>query len=55
MKSENLIIILITIYDFVKDFLKSIVKELIFCIERPNNKRPPSKKFNLELAEILTL
>lgn len=55
MKSENLIIILITIYDFVKDFLKSIVKELIFCIERPNNKRPPSKKFKLELAEILTL
>jgi hypothetical protein len=55
MKEENLIIILITIYDFVKEFLRIIVKELIFCIERPNNKRPPNKKFNLEIAEILTL
>ncbi len=55
MKDENLIIILITIYDFVSDFIKNILKDLKFCLERPNNKRPPSKKFKLELAELLTL
>ena len=55
MRTEKPEIILITIYDFVEDFLKNIVKELKFCLEKPSKNNPPNKKSKLSLSEILTL
>ncbi|MDR3150328.1 MAG: hypothetical protein LBU14_01565 [Candidatus Peribacteria bacterium] len=51
MENKNLLEILIIIFDFVSDFVKNILNELIFCIEKPGKNRPPQKKNKLTTAE----
>jgi hypothetical protein len=48
-------IILISIFCFVDDFLKFIVNQIEFALQRPNKNLPPLKKHNLSLAELITL
>ncbi|MDR3150138.1 MAG: hypothetical protein LBU14_00410 [Candidatus Peribacteria bacterium] len=55
MENKNLLEILIIIFDFVSDFVKNILNELMFCIEKPGKNRLPQKKNKLTTAEILTL
>lgn len=52
---EDLNIILIMIYCFVSDFLKGIVSNIRFALERPGRNHPPIKKHNLSLAELISL
>jgi transposase len=47
--------ILLMIYCFVDDFLKGIVKNIRYALERPGKNRPPIKKHNLSLAELISL
>lgn len=47
--------ILIAIYCFVDDFLKQLLENIRFAIERPRQGRPPQKTFNLSVAELVTL
>jgi len=52
---SDLNIILIMIYCFVSDFLKGVVNNLLFALERPGKNRPPVRKHNLSLAELISL
>ncbi len=52
---EDLNLILIMIYSFVDDFLKGVVCNIKYALTRPNQNRPPLKKHNLGLAELVSL
>ncbi len=47
--------ILIMIYCFVDDFLKGIIINIRYALERPGKNHPPTKKHNLSLAELISL
>jgi len=47
--------ILIMIYCFVDDFLKGVVSNIRYALDRPGKNRPPTKKHNLSLAELASL
>jgi len=47
--------ILIMIYCFVDDFLKGIVSNIKYVLDKPGKNRPPTKKHNLSLAELASL
>ena len=47
--------ILIMIYCFVDDFLKGIVRNIRYALERPGKNHPPIKKHNLSAAELISL
>lgn len=53
--TSDLNIILIMIYCFVSDFLKCIIQNIRFSLERPRKNHPPTKKHSLSLAELITL
>lgn len=55
--TQDLREILQTIYVFVDDFLKQVVREMDVVLEKPkiSNRRPPQKQGNLSLAEIVSL
>lgn len=53
--TNDLNIILIMIYCFVSDFLKGIIQNIHFSLERPCKNHPPIKKHNLSLAELISL
>lgn len=52
---NDLNLILITIYCFVDDFLKGIVNNIKYALDRPGKNHPPIKKHNLGLAELASL
>ena len=52
---SNLNTILITIYCFVDDFLKSVLNSIKFALRRPDQNTPPTPKHNLTLAELVSL
>lgn len=52
---NNLQDILLTIYCFVDDFIKQVVNNIKHALEKPNNNHPPTKKYNLSIAELVTL
>jgi transposase len=52
---DDLNIILIMIYCFVDDFLKGIIVNIRYALERPGKNKPPIKKHNLSLAELISL
>jgi len=54
-KLADLEIILITIYCFVDDFLKGIVRSISHALMKPNQSTPPTKKHNLAVAELVSL
>lgn len=52
---DNLNTILVMIFCFVDDFIKQILHTLHPAIERPGHFRPPTKTYNLSVAELATL
>lgn len=51
----NLELILIAIYCFVDDFIKTILPFIRHAIKRPDSVTPPVKKHNLSIAELVSL
>lgn len=47
--------LLIHIYCFVDDILTTILNSIKFALKSPDNHNPPSKKYNLKIAELITL
>jgi len=54
-KLADLELILISIYCFVDDFIKNILLNIKYALQRPDRNNPPVKKFNLGLAELTSL
>src|SRR4030043_1513434 len=52
---SNLELILISIYTFVDDFIKGMVKNIKYALQKPTQNIPPVKKHNLSLAELVSL
>lgn len=52
---SNLDLILISIYTFVDDFIKGIVQNIKYALQKPTQNIPPTKKHNLSLAELISL
>lgn len=47
--------ILVTTYCFVDDFINQILNSIRFAIERPKQNKPPTKKCNLSVSELVSL
>lgn len=55
VQQSNLEHILLLIYCFVDDFLKTILSNIRYALEKPNQNKPPIKKHNLSIAELVSL
>ena len=55
LQQNNLITILIMIYVFVDNFIKQILQSIFPAIERPCRNHPPTKTYNLGVAELASL
>lgn len=55
LQQNNLITILIVIYTFVDNFLKQVLQLINHAIEPPKRNHPPIKKYNLTIAELVSL
>ncbi len=44
-----------TIYCFIDDFIKGVLQNIKYALNRPNQNIPPTKKHNLSIAEICAL
>ena len=54
-QQSNLDTILITIFCFVDDFFKGVVRSIAYALRRPDKRTPPTPKHNLTLAELCAL
>jgi len=54
-QNANLNYILVTIYCFVDDFIKALVGNLKYALQRPDQNTPPLKTYNISVAELVTL
>lgn len=55
LPQNNLITILIMIYAFVDNFIKQVLQSIFHAIERPGKNHPPAKRYNLSVAELVSL
>jgi len=53
--TDDLHVILVAVYTFVDDFLKNVLQTIRFALERPRRDYPPTKTYNLSVAELATL
>ena len=54
-QQSNLDTILITIFCFVDDFLKGVVRSIAYALRRPDRNTPPTPTHNLSLSELCSL
>ena len=55
IQQSNLEHILLLIYCFVDDFMKTILSNIRYALASPSQKRPPIKKHNVSIAELMAL
>ena len=55
LQHSNLNFILTAIYCFVDDFVKGILRNVMYALKRPDHDNPPTPKHNLSLAELASL
>ncbi len=55
LRQNNLITVLITIYVFIDNFIKQTLQSIFHAIERPSKNHPPTKTYNLSVAELASL
>lgn len=53
--SDNLIAVLNAIREFVSNFFKEILHKIRYALQAPSNTNPPSKKYKLSLADLVSL